>query len=52
LKTPLTETFGVKVLFDPDLDYSTYPHALSRFELVSTWDFDRHSILASKKKRD
>ena len=39
-------------MFDPDLDYSTYPTALAKFEIISTWDFDKHFILANKKRRD
>jgi len=52
LTHPLSNLFGIRVLFDPDLDFSSYPLALTRFETVSTWDFDSHQILASKKKRD
>lgn len=52
LQSPNSDIFGIRVLFDPDLDFSTYLEALSRFEVVSTWDFDSQEILASKKKRD
>ena len=31
---------GIKVFLDPDTDYSTYPQALQRFEIIRNWNFD------------
>lgn len=36
---------------DPDIDYSTFPSAMQRFEITSNWDYAQHGLALNARRK-